>query len=453
MEQKYIVAIEIGSSKIKGAIGSIDETGTLTVLAVEEEKVLDSVRYGCIQNVDMVCNAVSQVVSRLEQDPGIAPRKIKSVYVSVGGRSLSSVIVNESTTLPDETEITEYIIEQIKYKVKTTAIADRDVIDVVPCKYFVDKQMVPNPVGVFGQTLTAKMNLIVCKPQIKRNINRVLCERLPFAIAGYIVRPVAIADIVLTDNEKRLGCMFVDFGAETTTVSIYKDAVLQYIATLPMGSRNITRNITATNCIEEKAEEFKIAHGSAIADGSAKKTTADGVDVAEINSFVQARSSEIVANIIEQLNYAGYKAAELPQGIIIVGGGAKLRGFNSLLGTNSDMKVRSGAPAGMIRIVDSSIQAYDSIDVLALLMAASRMSALECTYMPEVEIEDEPVEIQEEIDADDIDDFVEEEPQPVKTQKKNRWGVNLNLSALKEKVVRIVTESADDESDGYDDEE
>ena len=41
MEQKYIVAIEIGSSKIKGAIGSIDETGTLTVLAVEEEKVLD----------------------------------------------------------------------------------------------------------------------------------------------------------------------------------------------------------------------------------------------------------------------------------------------------------------------------------------------------------------------------------------------------------------------------
>ena len=77
-------------------------------------------------------------------------------------------------------------------------------IDVVPCKYFVDKQMVPNPVGVFGQTLTAKMNLIVCKPQIKRNINRVLCERLPYAIAGYIVRPVAIADIVLTDNEKRL---------------------------------------------------------------------------------------------------------------------------------------------------------------------------------------------------------------------------------------------------------
>ena len=234
-----------------------DEIERKEAILAEEEKVLDSVRYGCIQNVDIVCNAVSQVVSRLEQEPSIAPRKIKSVYISVGGRSLSSVIVDESTTLPDETEITEYIIEQIKYKVKTTAIADRDVIDVVPCKYFVDKQMVPNPVGVFGQTLTAKMNLIVCKPQIKRNINRVLCERLPYAIAGYIVRPVAIADIVLTDNEKRLGCMFVDFGAETTTVSIYKDAVLQYIATLPMGSRNITRDITATNCIEEKAEEIK----------------------------------------------------------------------------------------------------------------------------------------------------------------------------------------------------
>lgn len=453
MEQKYIVAIEIGSSKIKGAIGSIDETGTLSVLAVEEEKVLDSVRYGCIQNVDMVCNAVSQVVSRLEQGPNIAPRKIKSVYVSVGGRSLSSLIVDESTILPEETEITESIIAQIKSKVKTTVVADRDVIDVVPCKYFVDKQLVPNPVGVFGQTLTAKMNLIVCKPQIKRNINRVLCERLPYAIAGYVVRPVAIADIVLTDNEKRLGCMFVDFGAETTTVSIYKDAVLQYIATLPMGSRNITRDITATNCIEEKAEEIKIAHGSAISDGTAKKTTVDGFDTAEINSFVQARSSEIVANIIEQLNYAGYKAAELPQGIIIVGGGAKLRGFNSLLGTNSDMKVRSGAPAGMIRIVDSSIQAYDSIDVLALLMAASRMSTLECTYMPEIEVEDDPVATQEveNVEKDVDDDFVEETPQPAKSTNKRKWG--LNLGVLKERVVRIVTESSDDDNDGYDDED
>ncbi len=35
MDDKHIIAIEIGSSKIKGAIGSVDASGTVTVKAVE----------------------------------------------------------------------------------------------------------------------------------------------------------------------------------------------------------------------------------------------------------------------------------------------------------------------------------------------------------------------------------------------------------------------------------
>ena len=38
MEPKYIVAIEIGSSKIKGAVGTVDDNGEIKVLALEEEK-------------------------------------------------------------------------------------------------------------------------------------------------------------------------------------------------------------------------------------------------------------------------------------------------------------------------------------------------------------------------------------------------------------------------------
>ena len=35
MEQKYIVALEIGSSHIRAAVGVVDESGVLTILAVE----------------------------------------------------------------------------------------------------------------------------------------------------------------------------------------------------------------------------------------------------------------------------------------------------------------------------------------------------------------------------------------------------------------------------------
>ena len=230
--------------------------------------------------------------------------------------------------------------------------------------------------------------------------------------------------------------MLVDLGAETTTVSIYKNAALQYLVTLPLGSRNITRDITATNCIEEKAEEIKKTHGCAIAETASNKTTVDGIDTAEVNNYVQARASEIVANIIEQLNYAGYKASELPQGIIIVGGGAKLKGFNTLLETNSGMKVRSGAPVGMIRIVDPRIQSNDSVDVLALLMAA-RSNAVECLVKVQ---EPEPDEIPAEGPISQPETVVE----PVITDSKSRKGF---LEGLKTRIVRAITDSAHDDDD------
>jgi len=87
MEPKYIVAIEIGSSKIKGAIGLVGKDAPLEIIAVEEHDFIDGVRYGCIQNVEDVKQCVSSVISALEANVKVAPQKIKGVYVSLGGRS------------------------------------------------------------------------------------------------------------------------------------------------------------------------------------------------------------------------------------------------------------------------------------------------------------------------------------------------------------------------------
>ena len=51
MEEKNIVAIEIGSSKVKGALGQVSDKGIITVQAVEEEPFLEWVRYGEVSNV------------------------------------------------------------------------------------------------------------------------------------------------------------------------------------------------------------------------------------------------------------------------------------------------------------------------------------------------------------------------------------------------------------------
>jgi len=465
---RYIVAFEIGSSKIRGAVGVVDNSGVVDVIAVEEEKLTDRVRYGCIQNVD-VANAIDTVVERLQAYPAVEPRTITGVYVGLGGRSLTSTMVDVSMQLPVETEITEPIITELKKRAAATTDPDRDTVDVVPVRFTVDNKTQTSPVGTFGQSLSARATVLSCSPQIKRILRRVITDRLGLNINGYITRPLAEAAMVLTEDERRLGCMFVDFGAETTTVSVYRGGAPVYVATLPIGSRNITLDLIALNYIEERAEEIKKVSGNALAVDAARrgKGYAEGIDYTDINNYVHARADEIVANIIAQIEYAGVTAADLPGGIVIVGGGARLRGFNELLQQQSKLPVRQGAPSASVRITDGSIHGTEMVDVISVLVAASRMPEAEClTPMPEntgdttdvrgytnydnLKEDDGEDESASRIGRDDDSDYEEEGKKKSKKPKAespepgpSRGGFSSILSKMKESISRMTADDTE----------
>lgn len=465
---RYIVAFEIGSSKIRGAVGVVDNSGVVDVIAVEEEKLTDRVRYGCIQNVD-VANAIDTVVERLQAYPAVEPRTITGVYVGLGGRSLTSTMVDVSMQLPVETEITEPIITELKKRAAATTDPDRDTVDVVPVRFTVDNKTQTSPVGTFGQSLSARATVLSCSPQIKRILRRVITDRLGLNINGYITRPLAEAAMVLTEDERRLGCMFVDFGAETTTVSVYRGGAPVYVATLPIGSRNITLDLIALNYIEERAEEIKKVSGNALAVDAARrgKGYAEGIDYTDINNYVHARADEVVANIIAQIEYAGVTAADLPGGIVIVGGGARLRGFNELLQQQSKLPVRQGAPSASVRITDGSIHGTEMVDVISVLVAASRMPEAEClTPMPEntgdttdvrgytnydnLKDDDGEDESASRIGRDDDSDYEEEGKKKSKKPKgespepgPSRGGFSSILSKMKESISRMTADDTE----------
>ncbi|MDE6557223.1 MAG: hypothetical protein K2K55_09725 [Duncaniella sp.] len=384
MEDKYIVALEIGSSKIKGAVGTVDPAGTLTVKAVEEEKVSDIVRYGCIRNVAETASAIRNVISRLEQRE--APRRIEAVYLAAGGRSLKADPVQIERRLSAETEITRALIEDMTEEALSSPMHDRHVVGATIRDLRIDGTPTPRPIGQLGSHVLASMNILSCRNQLLRNLSHVIEERLRLKTRDTVIRPLAEADLVLVPNEMRLGCVFVDFGAETTTVSVYKDGALRHLAVLPLGSRNITRDITTLNHLEERAEELKIQGGSAIP--SAERSSAypaGSANFSAINNFVAARSNEIIANIVEQIKQSGLTADKLPGGIVIVGRGARLNGFNQRLSEAAGMQVRVGAPGQRIHITDGSIDPSDAVDIIAILAKAA-LKPEECMPMPEPEI-------------------------------------------------------------------
>lgn len=367
MEPKTVVALEIASSKIKGGVGSVGADGRLTVLAVEDIAAINNVRYGRVQNIREVSDALADILTRLENAKNVAPARITGAVIAVGGRSVAGAPTTASLRFAHECEITEALVQRLIFEATRDYVGDRMIVDTLPRIFYVNNTTVKKAVGNFAETLRGEFTMVTCAKETRQNLDRIKYDHLEPGHIHYMLRATAIADFVLSASEKEVGCMLVDFGAETCTVSVYSGGALCFLSTLPMGSRLITLDIMAgLGVTEETAENFKIE----LATMSEEKN--GGINADEISGYVRARAGEIAANILNQLNASGYSG--LVQKIVLTGGGSKLPDFASVLERQSKLGVRTAEMPADVMFRTPGRNNADNIDIVALLWAARNMS-------------------------------------------------------------------------------
>lgn len=436
-QERYVAAIEISSSKIMAAVGKMHPDGHLNIIATEQERGVESVRYGILHNMEEGSMRINRVLDKLQRKPAVAPLEITALYVGLGGRSLRSISTDVDIHLPDDTEITQEIVDNLRNKALLTAIdSSLEIIDAIPRAYMVGKRETKSPKGEIGNSISATYDLIVCRKELQRNLNRTLMDKVGVEIAGIVVTPLSTAQVLLTSEEKRLGCMLVDMGAETTTVSIYKYGSLRYLATLPLGGRNITRDITSQNVLEERAEDIKTNYGNAIAREAGPALNMHGVRMSEVNNLIVARAEEIVANIVEQLKYARMKDSDLPAGLICIGGGAKLNGMLDLLAKQTSLTVRRGQLPEYIRLEDVKSPTSETLQVASILYSGASSSDVVCLEEPQGESLPVTGEGYEE----------EQEEQESERRHKKKEGPNL-FGKWKNNIARLFSAPDEDDSD------
>ncbi len=397
--KEYIVAIELGSSKIVAAAGYRDKNGALVVEAIEKENAINIIKRGCVQNIEEVFSCIKKLKTKLENR--LTPAKITRTYVGVSGISVYAEDKTAHRTFQQDSIIQQQDIVKLKNECSSTMPSTVDTLAIVPTEYIIDNRSECNPIGVTGTNIEARYKVITANPVLKRNINRCIVERAKLPIADYITTALATADVVLSKDERTLGCMLVDFGAETTTVSIYKNDALIHLITLPMGGRNITRDISSLNLISSEAEQLKISSGKAQGYKSENNVRLrfEGdnhteIDLATLSSVVEARSEEIIANVEEQIKRAGLEKKDIATGIVVLGSAAKLSNWNALLEERTGLKVRPASLLKEILVVEKE-QAHvgDYMQAVGLLYAATET----CTktirpVIPETEEEDDEEE-------------------------------------------------------------
>jgi len=438
-DDRYVAAIEISSSKIIAAVGKMHADGRLDIIATEQEKGVESVRYGVLQNLEETSMRINRVIERLQRKPTVSPREITGLYVGLSGRSLRSITTEVEINLPDDTEINDDILRRLREQALSTAIdSSLEVVDAIPRNYLVGKLETRSPKGAIGNKIHATYDLIVCRPELRRNLQRTIVDKTGIGINGFVVTALSTAQVILSSEEKRLGCMLVDMGAETTTVSIYKDGALKYFATLPLGGRNITRDITSLNVLEERAEDIKITSGNAMPRETPSSLNMNGIKMSDVSNLIVARSEEIVANVVEQIKYAGLKDSDMPGGLICIGGGMNLNGMIDLLGRQTDLPVRRGQLPTYIHLEDTRTPSSEILQVSSVLYSGASDSDEECLEIPGAE--ELPVTGE---GHDESDDWEKEE-----RRKKRKDGERSKLwNKFSKRISEMFRSPGEDDSD------
>lgn len=325
----FIVAIELGSTKIIGLAGRKRADGCIQILAHASEHSSDCIRKGVIYNSDKTLQCLTSIIRSLEEQLGAS---IKKAYVGIGGKSMYSVENRVFRQFNDETKISLALTDSMMKANREMALPDKDILEVVPQEYLIGKELRIDPVGISTDSIEGHyLNIIArrtLKDKIKQCFKLAKCE-----IAGYIISPVATAEAVLTSDERRSGCALVDLGAETTTVAIYKNNILRHLAVIPLGSNNVTKDISSDKQIdEEDAEELKLRFASAYTEAPKEGEKNDityslddqtSIKAAELEEIVEARIKEIILNVENQIKFSHY-SDKLLAGIVITGGGANM---------------------------------------------------------------------------------------------------------------------------------
>ena len=340
--KEFIVAIELGSSKVTGIAGQKNLDGSIQILAVVKEASSAFIRKGVVYNIDKTAQCLTSIIKKLETQ---LKTEIRQVYVGIGGQSIRSVRNVISKDLPNESIVTQEMVIELMDANRNMTYPDQEILDAAVQEYKVGSQFQIDPVGIQATRLEGNFLNILERKAFYKNLNKCF-ETADINIAEMYLAPLALADSVLTEAEKRSGCALVDLGADTTTVSVYSKNILRHLAVIPLGSNNITKDIATLQMEESDAERMKLKYAAAYTDNNDidndLKYSIDPERQIESRKFieiVEGRLEEIIENVWYQIPSEFYD--KLLGGIILTGGGSNLKNIEKAFNNHTHVdKIR-----------------------------------------------------------------------------------------------------------------
>ena len=244
-DSRIIVGLDIGSKKIKCAIGKIQEDRKRVNLLGFSEIESSGIKKGIIINRDELIDKIEQVINNAEL---MADVKATSLTLSITGEHIKCINTQAAISLnytngisngSREKVINKSDILQVLNSSQSISLPiDRDILHTIPQEYSVDTlEEIKNPIGMTGRRLESKVHLITAAIAAMNNF--VSCvEELGLSVEGIVFQPIASSLSTLKKDEMELGITLVDLGYTTTNIAVYHKGSIRHSGTIPIGKKN-----------------------------------------------------------------------------------------------------------------------------------------------------------------------------------------------------------------------
>ncbi len=349
-KEEVYCGLDLGSGRINGVIGKYDqERDVIEIIAGKQVVDREAISVGVIKDIEKTSVLISEVIGSLEE-----MAKVEGPKLIVGVRGMFVNTYNTTAQLPitstDKTITSEDQDKILDNAIKNLRISnDREIIDIIPQEYIIDGQPgINNPVNMEGSMLEVQAHAVVAYSSFLRNIERAFTEAnsIPDSIV-YGLLP--LSQLVTELEERKLGCLVIDFNGQTTGIVVYSNGCIRYSREfhdneIDFGSDLITREIaayykTSWNIAENIKHQYGVAQPSLIKkdeqieipsrDGKSIRTTTRK-EIARI--IAEVLEALFLDRIIPELKNIPLVETVLQYGdIVVTGGGANLHGITSAI--------------------------------------------------------------------------------------------------------------------------
>ena len=363
-DNKMIVGLDIGTSKVVAIVGAITPEGQLEIVGIGSHRS-NGLKKGVVVNIESTVLSIQRAIEEAELMAGC---QIHSVYAGIAGSHIRSLNSHGIVAIRDR-EVFSQDLERVIDAAQAVAIpADQKILHILPQEFLIDDQDgVKEPLGMSGVRLEAKVHLVTCAVNAAQNIEKCI-RRCGLEVEDIILEQLASSYSVLTDDEKELGVCVVDIGGGTTDIAIFKDGAIRHTGVIPIAGDQVTNDIAmALRTPTPNAEEIKIKYACALAKLTSPDETIKVPSVGDrqprdlsrqaLAEVVEPRYDELFTLIQAELRRSGYEDL-IAAGIVLTGGTSKMEGVIELAEEIFHMPVRLGAPQnirGLSDIVNNPI--------------------------------------------------------------------------------------------------